>query len=143
MSVGLLLSEDDLTSAMVTLRRVGAPPLRFKGRRLLHVERQLSDGQELRLELWERSIGGYVLSAARPDGAKVVNDSTVVANSSAAIAAAEAWVRSESRTKPRRARTRKVPSLQAAEEYFNTHLQGQAAMTFRAMVGDALASWFR
>ncbi len=42
--------------------RQGKPPLRFKGRQHTHMRRQVTGHEALRIDLWARQRGGFVLA---------------------------------------------------------------------------------
>ncbi|MEO1314088.1 MAG: hypothetical protein AAFV27_09465 [Pseudomonadota bacterium] len=138
------LAEAESTGAppgMVTLKRQAGPPLRFKGQRRLLISDQLADGSDLRIELWDRTSGGYVLAAARPSGTEIVEDATKVADSEAAMSQIESWLPVAARKK--RVAVKRVASPEAAIAYFDIQLQAQAEDAFRRLAGEAMANWFR
>ncbi|ETX29340.1 hypothetical protein [Roseivivax isoporae] len=51
---------------IVTLRRTGAPPIRFSGRRLFRHAQPVNAGEPLFVELWRMRHGGFVAAHALP-----------------------------------------------------------------------------
>ena len=47
---------------MTVVGRQGKPPLRFKGRQHTHMRRQTTGLEALRIDLWARQRGGFVLA---------------------------------------------------------------------------------
>lgn len=115
----------------IVLKRRGAPPLRFQGRRLARHAVGLSDGR-IQIDLWRRKTPGFVVGLTSPIRLQAVSVPT--------LDAAMAWLEEQCSADVDASDFGDI-SLQSMIDRAQVGLAERAAL--RALAGDALDHWDR
>ncbi|MEM7520407.1 MAG: hypothetical protein AAF307_05155 [Pseudomonadota bacterium] len=126
---------------MHMIRRSGAPPLRFSGRRISHHTLRAGIGQSY-ISLWEMRRRGYVLEHSIPTQGNGVSAVLSVPSVADAVAALDAFC-DELSNGPEDTAAESGGARSAMHAIFEAQVRVSRVQSFLTIAGAALAQWDR
>lgn len=129
------------TTTIVTLPRVGKPPLRIKAARVGRVHLRSAGGRPLELALWVRPSGGVALQFSRLDIAGGGLDAVTLSDTEEALRTIERLCQRLTRPRRQKSFRRGATALTAADDLDAAQAGAVEARDFLVLAGEALDRW--